>query len=98
MTVRDAQGRRVEGVDVGVLKPCGHHPDPFFCASEPLFGHAGHAKLVASQVDDNAGRALIDNRRPGTFAVCLFAYYGVTTASTAPNQVRDRCAPGAATA
>jgi hypothetical protein len=93
VSVRDEQGRRVEGVDVGVLKRCtGSQPDPFACESEPLFGHTGHAKLVASEVVDNAGTAQIDDRKPGRYAVCLFAYYGVTTAGAPPAGYTDRCA------
>jgi protocatechuate 3,4-dioxygenase beta subunit len=91
VTVRDEQGRKVQGADVAVLNPC-HGRDQFLCASEPLFGHHGKAKVVASQVVDPGGRVQIDGRKPGNFAVCVFAYYGVTSAGAPPTGYTDRCA------
>jgi protocatechuate 3,4-dioxygenase beta subunit len=93
VTVRDEAGRRVQGVDVVVLKPCGGS-DPFVCESEPLFGHPGAAKLVDSRMADNAGRGGSDGRKPGRYAVCLFAYYGVTTDGAPQAGYSDRCAGG----
>ena len=89
VTVRDEQGRRVQGIDVGLLKPCAR-PRSFFCETEPLFGRA--ARLVDSQVDDSAGQTVFGGHKPGPFAVCLFAYYGVTTAGAPPTGYTDRCA------
>jgi protocatechuate 3,4-dioxygenase beta subunit len=91
VTVQDAAGVSVQGVDVAVLKPCGHS-DPFGCPSEPVFGHSGTAKLVDSTMVDNAGRARSDGRKPGRYAVCLFAYYGVTTDGAPATGYSDRCA------
>jgi hypothetical protein len=91
VTVRDEAGRRVQGVDVVVLKPC-HSSDPFACPSEPLFGHSGAAKFVDTTMVDSAGRARSDRRRPGRYAVCLYAYYGVTTAGAPLTGYSDRCA------
>jgi protocatechuate 3,4-dioxygenase beta subunit len=91
VSVRDEQGRRVQGVDVAVFKPCAK-PGSLGCATEPLFGHDGTAKLVDSTMVDNTGVAHSTGRKPGEYAVCLFAYYGVTTAGAPRSGYTDRCA------
>jgi hypothetical protein len=78
-------------VDAAVLKPCARVV-PFECESAPLFGHPGRARIVDSQIVDNAGRAQSDGRKPGKYAVCLFAYYGLTSDGAPPGGYADRCA------
>lgn len=90
--VQDADGHPVQGVDVVALKHCVPGSlSGFGCTSEPLFGLANKVRVRAAVEVDNSGRAELTDLKPGNYAVCAFAYYGVTSAGAPLTGYTDRC-------
>ena len=85
--VRDADGHPVTGVDAAVLERC---TDPFSCNTYPVFGPA-RVDVAASDVTGAGGTVTLSGLQAGRYAVCLFAYYGTTTADPPATGFADRC-------
>ena len=89
LSVHDANGRPVPGIDAVVLKPCTQ--DTSTCVREPVFNATKKVEVRASANTDSDGSVRIEGLHPGTYAVCLSAYWAATTANDAPTGYADEC-------
>ncbi len=87
--VHDTQGRPVPGIDAVVLKPCADQA--FSCVTEPVFNDATKVEVRASANTYSDGTVRLDGLHPGTYAVCVSAYWAATTANDAPTGYADAC-------
>lgn len=87
VSVRDAAGHPLAGVDAAVLAHCRR-----FCDRIPVLGHP--ANVAASKVTHANGMAVLGAVHPGTYAVCAFAYDAARTNHTPPTGFADACAGG----
>ena len=86
VSVVDAQGEPVAGVDAVALAPCDDA-----CDTPPLFGGHLNTEVFASGVTDSQGAAGLNNLAPGRYAVCLFSVFATTADGGAPDGYADRC-------
>lgn len=88
VTVTDGGGHPVVGADVAVLAPC--PGSDAGCSVQHVFG-TSNVETGASDVTDSAGHVTFAALPPGKYAVCTFAYYGVTAADDPDDGFADTC-------
>jgi hypothetical protein len=90
VSVDDAAGHPISGVNAAVLAPC-VDSDDFDCTPQPLFSATKGVDVDASWVTDAQGTVSFGDLGPGRYVVCLFAYYGATTVDSSPTGYTDAC-------
>jgi hypothetical protein len=81
-------GQPLAGVDAALFKGCPETNDA--CAKQPLLG--GPARMVVSEDTGTNGHATLAPYRPGTYRLCLFAYYGAAPGHPTATGYADTCA------
>jgi protocatechuate 3,4-dioxygenase beta subunit len=89
VSVRDANGQPVAGVDVAALSRC---PRNAYCSTIPLFRPQRQVSVDESEVTSVDGIARLHGLRPGQYAICLFGYYAATAVNSSPTGYPDSCA------
>lgn len=89
VSVHDADGRPVGGVDVAALSTC---PSDDFCSTIPLFDPRRDVSVADSQVTAADGTVTLHGLPAGEYAICLFGYYGSTVAGSPRTGYADSCA------
>ena len=88
VTATAPQGRPIGGVDVAAVAACA--PEDYFCTNLPLFSKDDVA-VDASDTTGGNGTVTLTGLGPGTYAICLFAYYGSTYLHDSPTGYADSC-------
>ncbi len=87
LVVVDAHHRRVAGVDAVLYKKC--RSTNKSCPPQPLLG--GRATSHDAVITDVHGHAVLSPYHPGTYTLCLFAYYGAAPAVADRIGYADKC-------
>ncbi|WP_073390375.1 carboxypeptidase regulatory-like domain-containing protein [Jatrophihabitans endophyticus] len=90
--VVDSQGGPVTAVDATAIAPCkDEDDDDYACQTVGLLGARTAGEIAASRLTDGDGVAQLDGLTAGTYAVCLYGYFGTTPAGGSPTGYSDAC-------
>jgi protocatechuate 3,4-dioxygenase beta subunit len=89
ITVHDADGQPLAGVDVTAVGACDDSQN--FCRTLPLLSPTTTVTVAASDTTATDGVVTLSHLTPGKYAVCLFAYYAATQVGDSATGYSDSC-------
>lgn len=89
ITVTDASGHPLSGVDVGVFRDCTTRD--YSCPGQPVFNALKPIVEMASDITDETGNQTFHGLPPGHYVACAFAYYAATPTGAPSTGYADKC-------